>query len=633
MLPLQAGTCKNNNHKMSKKGSRSDQGQQAPDLSALDFGPAWAKPGKGKASHSGAGKAAAGKSGKHPAKRGREDGRAGRHEKNFTGKARDHRESKRGRGGADGGDGYKGRGRRDGGKDKHQRKPMTPVPEGITARIMPIEAGMDAMSKQISATARTHSVFDLAWLVLGGLDRFHVIFESEEQPLYRSKSDHSVWLNQRECMSHFWASGLAKKYYEEEITEVEPPTGNFQSVARCGLSGKLIGPPNHHDYQQAMLDLHRERFSNMPLDRYKAKIVMEHGEEVVQEWLDGMRKRKRWRPRPAPLGSVEDTPVASQESKEEESQQNEAVHADAAADTAAEPEEAGVQVTDPGQPEEAAAEQVEQSGESEASEISDKSEQEGAEEQEGELLAADETEAQTDEVQTVVDATVPIFDNHREVEQHFLHHSFEEEFAQGNMVSVLANVPHKMINPGLMTLLKNTIAEEKRYPGKLASILCRQMSGRHLAVFKWKKRLHCGPARPRHVPDDMVMADRPGQLFHWVLDHPGGNIDEMWKDLLPKDIDEDTRHAWYHDLHWLINEGLVLLFSDGTLHAAKELVNQPAKKTAAKKAGKSGGKAVAVNDTEESASAPIAEQSASQPDNEITEDPEQDGSASSEDQA
>ena len=82
------------------------------------------------------------------------------------------------------------------------------------------------------------------------------------------------------------------------------------------------------------------------------------------------------------------------------------------------------------------------------------------------------------------------------------------------------------------------------------------------------------------------MADRPDKLFHWVIDHPGGNIDEMWKGCLPAEIDDDTRHTWYHDLHWLINEGLVLLFSDGTLHAAKELEKKAAKKTAKKAAKK-----------------------------------------------
>ncbi len=361
---------------------------------------------------------------------------------------------------------------------------MAPAPEGVAARIMPIEDGLDAMAKQISATGRTHPVFELAWVVLGGLDRFHVIFESPEQPIYKSKSDHSA---------HLWSADLVKKYYDEEITEVDPPTGNFQSVARCGFSGKLIGPPNHHAYQQTLLDLHREQFSHMPLDRYKSKIVMEHSEEAVQEWIDSMRQQKRWRPKP------------EQDDKSAEKTEDKAPGGDETpgTDDAAEAPESTV-----------------------------------------ETPAAPPAEP-------AIEETVVILDNHREVEQHFMVHGFDR------------------------TLLRNTVSEEKRYPGNLASILCRQMSGRHLAVFKWKKRLHCGPARPKRVPDDMVMADRPAKLFHWVIDNPGGNIDAMWKVCLPADIDDEARHTWYHDLHWLINEGIVLLFPDGTLHAAKELEKKP----------------------------------------------------------
>ena len=415
----------------------SQKAEAAPDLSALDFGPAWAK--KDQRSNS---------KQKSP-RRGDNKGRERR-------SARDGRKPQTRR---------EGRSRQ---QSRPERKPLAPPPEGITARIMPLEEGLDAMAKEIIATGRTHSVFDLAWVVLGARDRFHVIFENEKEGglIFKNRHDHSVWLTQQECLAHFWAKGRVKEYYQEEVTEVDAPSGNFQSIARCGLSGKLIGPPNFHAYQQRLVDLHRERYSDMPLERYKEKIVMEHGDEVVAEWLETMKKRVVWKPL----------------------------------------SEEGEEVT---------------------------------------------------------------LDTRQALEKHFLTNGFEKEFESGKMASVLANIPANMLSPGLLTLLKNTVAEEKRYPGNLASFLCRQMSGRHLAVYKWKKRLHCGPARPKQLSKEVVIADRPNQLFKWVQEHSGGAIDKMWEDLLPEDIDEETRHLWYHDLHWLINEGFVLLFSDGLLYAAK----------------------------------------------------------------
>ncbi len=577
MLPFRVGTCKSITRIMSKKGSTPDNGEPAPDLSALDFGPAWARPDQGsKGRAPSKGKSHSGSSSKPPSKpsapsRGRQPGNPG-HRRGPSAERQDrHGEA----GGDRRGGHHKGRGRKDFSQGDRERKhvPHVPPPEGVTARIMPIEEGLDAMAKQISATGRTHSVFDLAWLVLGALDRFHVIFESADQPLYRSETDHSVWQSKKECMDHFRSSKLIDQYYDEEITEVDPPSGNFQSVARCGISKQLIGPPNHHGYQQALLDLHREKFANMPLERYKSKIIMEHGEEAVQEWIDAMCKRKRWRPKAA-----QPEPESVQEEVEEPAQQVE--------EPAQQVEEPAQQVEEPAQQVEEPVQQVEEPA----------PEAEAAQSEQSEPVLSEEPQSQEREPAAPVPAaeqTLAILDNYREVEQHFSGHGFDKEFYGGKTVSALANIPPRMISPALMGLLRNTVAEEKRYPGNLASILCRQMSGRHLAVFKWKKRLHCGPARPRHVPDDLLMADRPSKMFHWVIDHPGGNIDQLWKDCLPPDIEDATRHTWYHDLHWLINEGFVLFFSDGTLHAAKELSNNEAvppaqvkKKTAGKKTAK-----------------------------------------------
>lgn len=516
---------------MSEKDPSNDAKEKAPDLSALSFGPAWARDKPKTHSRPRQGGDQGGGQGGGQSKGGNQHAGRGRgNQKDHSGRpARgggQYASAGGGRGGRRNdrrdGDARRGhQGDRDGG---YQRPPKVEVPEGFKARIMPIEEGLDALAKDITATGRTHSVFDIAWMVLGGLERFHVIFESENQPLYRSKKDHSLWLYEKECLAHFWGKGIVKNYYDEEVVEVDPPKGNFQSVARCGLSGALIGPPNHHAYQKNLLEQYRENFSHMNLDHYKSKIVMEHSEEAVQSWVETMQKQVRWRPK-SEQASSSDSSEPAEEVKQDDASQSD--------------NDSGV-----------------------SSEVAESIES---------AEPLDEVSAETVATAPSTDETVVILNSRQEVEQHFAGHGFDQEFESGKTMSVLANVPAKMIDPSLFVLLKQTVIEERRYPGKLASILCRQMSGRHLAVFKWKKHLHCGPARPKHVPDDMVMAERPSRLFHWVIENPGGQIDKMWKDCLPEDVTDEIRHAWYHDLHWLINEGIVLLFSDGKLHAAKEL--------------------------------------------------------------
>jgi hypothetical protein len=94
---------------------------------------------------------------------------------------------------------------------------------------------------------------------------------------------------------HLWNSELRNDLIEEETIEVEPPTGNFQAIARCGISGEWLGPVNFHSYQTNLRRLHRERFANMPFEVYSSKVRTERGEEAVNAWLETMKKKTRWR--------------------------------------------------------------------------------------------------------------------------------------------------------------------------------------------------------------------------------------------------------------------------------------------------------------------------------------------------
>src|SRR5260370_1278812 len=66
----------------------------------------------------------------------------------------------------------------------------------------------------------------------------------------------------------------------------EPPKGKYTFVAQCGLSGVILGPPNHHDYQNQLRKLHADRFSRMPVEAFKARIKIVRDEEVVKKWVE-----------------------------------------------------------------------------------------------------------------------------------------------------------------------------------------------------------------------------------------------------------------------------------------------------------------------------------------------------------
>ena len=172
----------------------------------------------------------------------------------------------------------------------------------------------------------------------------------------------------------------------------------------------------------------------------------------------------------------------------------------------------------------------------------------------------------------------------REVERHFSESFFEKAFEETNRAWVMGDIPGNLLSPGMLTLLKRAVAEEKRYPANLMPLVCRQLSGRHVAVFKWKKKLKVGPSRPHAVSAETPLAERPQAIINFLENNSGKQLKDLWDALLPENATDEVKHEWFHDLHWLLNQGHAILLSDTTLHLSKPGGDPaPAKKKSAPK--------------------------------------------------
>lgn len=204
--------------------------------------------------------------------------------------------------------------RPDGPGQHREQRPQ--VPAGWEVRLVPDPRAVEALSKQIKASGRAYAVFDVARLFLSARDRYllHFFYHAPAAPakpdkpgeapapptpaaqpeLIQCTLDGSLWLTREEAIRHCRETGVLGQLYREEVTEVEAPKGNFTAVAVCGFSGELLGPPNHHAYQTNVARLHRERFANLPLDRYRMRIRVEKDEELLKKWLDQQTKETHY---------------------------------------------------------------------------------------------------------------------------------------------------------------------------------------------------------------------------------------------------------------------------------------------------------------------------------------------------
>jgi hypothetical protein len=177
------------------------------------------------------------------------------------------------------------------GDNRDRRPPPLPLPE-LDLSLRPEDKGVESLARQIKMTGRAYPLFDIAQMILQKPERHTVIFNVKKnaegkpvQPLFLCALDDTLWLAEDEAVAHVLRKHFTT-FYQAERTATEPPKGKYTFVAQCGMSGVILGPPNHHDYQTQLHKLHTERFARMPFEEYKSRVRIVRDEEVVKKWVD-----------------------------------------------------------------------------------------------------------------------------------------------------------------------------------------------------------------------------------------------------------------------------------------------------------------------------------------------------------
>jgi hypothetical protein len=172
-----------------------------------------------------------------------------------------------------------------------QREEPAPPPQ-LTLSILPDEKGIESLARQIRVSGRAYPLFGIAQLILQKPERQQMRFEvikkpdgTPLQPLFLCALDDTLWLSEDQAVSHLLNRHF-NTFYQAERTATEPPRGTYTFVAQCGISGTILGPPNHHDYQNQLRKLHAERFARMPFEGFKARVKIVKDEAVVKKWIE-----------------------------------------------------------------------------------------------------------------------------------------------------------------------------------------------------------------------------------------------------------------------------------------------------------------------------------------------------------
>ena len=176
-------------------------------------------------------------------------------------------------------------------RERDERRERPPVqPLAVTVRFIPHEPAFNSVLAQIKSGSVAYSVFALSRLFLEKPERYDVqLTTAEDRPLFQLGENGAVASDRGVLESSAFVSAR-DDFYTVEVVQNEPLKGNFTNVARCRLSGTLLGPTNHHNYQPQLRTLYESRFSRrMSFFDYQKQIDIVSDPAVVDEWKEQAR--------------------------------------------------------------------------------------------------------------------------------------------------------------------------------------------------------------------------------------------------------------------------------------------------------------------------------------------------------
>ena len=201
----------------------------------------------------------------------------------------------RGRNSADGRKPFSPKGPRDrkpsGDRDRKPRFEDRPRPLDCDVKILPEPKALGTIFRKLRSDAHAFKLKDLAYFLLDNPESILLkIVPKSEQTFFQCKACGFASTRREDVESHILSVHIGD-YYESREVECEPPKGNFSCVARCGLSGVLLGPPNIHEFNSVVKEMVRTRYPDMTEEQYRSHIEMVHDKDVIEEWRSGATKK------------------------------------------------------------------------------------------------------------------------------------------------------------------------------------------------------------------------------------------------------------------------------------------------------------------------------------------------------
>ncbi len=167
---------------------------------------------------------------------------------------------------------------------EHRREFVNIPP--VFVRFFPAQKGISALARKIKAGHIAYPLLEIARFAVkkpeACVARIEVNGDTDNLYLVQCSICGMAACSEPALNRHMVEQHIEDFMEKGELGEA--PSGKFSCVAQCGLSGILLGPPNHHAYSARIREIHKTRYPNMSIEDYSSKIRMLHENEAIDKW-------------------------------------------------------------------------------------------------------------------------------------------------------------------------------------------------------------------------------------------------------------------------------------------------------------------------------------------------------------
>ena len=187
--------------------------------------------------------------------------------------------------------------------DRRPRFEDRPKPLDVEVKVLPETKALGTIIRKLQSDAHAYKLKDLAYFFLDNPSSVLLKITpkkitpvhstptpSTSTAFFQCKACGFASTKEEDVIEHVVSAHLAD-YYDSKEIEVEPPKGNFNCVAKCGLSGVLLGPPNIHEFNAVVKEMIRTKYPDMSEVQYRAHIEMVRDADTIEEWRKSATKK------------------------------------------------------------------------------------------------------------------------------------------------------------------------------------------------------------------------------------------------------------------------------------------------------------------------------------------------------